>query len=471
MECSGMRFLGRHDLAGHGNCGEGTALLERGGSRYLYIAHERGPANFSVLDVTDPRAPRLLAQPTLPHGDVRSNSLAVADEMLVVAYQVSTPGQQPAGIEVFDLGRPWEPRSVGFLDLSGPRSRGTHWVGFTGGRYAYLSTGTPDSRPTHPLDDQFPVIVDLAEPSQPAEAARWWLPGTQEGDGCPPPVRHQVFDAGFRAHNINVYPQRPDRAYVGYLDGGVIILDIADIAAPRLVSRLDYHPPMPGFTHTVLPLLGRNLLAITDETVHDHAADYPKLLWFADASQERTPLIISSAPMPPVAEFAARGGRFGAHNLHENEPFEWSWPSEGIGFGSFFNAGVGAAGSAPTICMRTSRSSGPGRARTSCSGRSSTPGCGRTTPATRSSRGRWRRSCPRLRQARPSARSRSTMCTWRPTASCMRWTAAAAASTSSSSSGLVEGGAQPPHGGMPAGAVGGGEDGDVGADGSTAPAP
>src|ERR1035441_933785 len=68
LECRGMRYLGRHHMAGHGNCGEGTALLERGGARYLYIAHERGPVNFSVLDVTDPRAPRLLAQPTLPHG-------------------------------------------------------------------------------------------------------------------------------------------------------------------------------------------------------------------------------------------------------------------------------------------------------------------------------------------------------------------------------------------------------------------
>jgi hypothetical protein len=337
-----MRHLGHHDLAGHGNCGEGLALLEHGGSRYLYIAHERGPANFSVLDVSDPRAPRLLAQTMLPHASVRSNSLAVADGLMVVAYQASAPGRGPAGIEVFDLGRPGEPRPAGFLDLSGPCSRGTHWVGFTGGRYAYLATGTPDSRPSHPLDDQFAVIVDLERPAKPAEAGRWWLPGTQEGDGVPPPVRHQAFDAGFRAHNINVYPGRPDRAYIGYLDGGAVILDTADISSPRLVSRLDYHPPMPGFTHTVLPLLGRDLLAISDESVHDNAADYPKLLWFADVSHEQVPLIISSAPMPPVAEFAARGGRFGAHNLHENEPFEWSWQSEDIVFGSFFNAGVRA---------------------------------------------------------------------------------------------------------------------------------
>ncbi len=312
-ESNGMRLLGQHDLGGRGNCGEGTALLEHGGRRYLYLAHEQGPANFSVLDVTDPAAPELLTQTTLPHGDVRSNSLALGDGLLVVAYQVARPGLGPAGIEIFDLSQAAQPRPVGFLDLSGPRSRGTHWVGYTGGRYAYLSTGTADSRPTSPLDDQFPVIVDLAEPARPAEAGRWWL-----------------------------YPERPDRAYVGYLDAGAIILDIADVSAPRLVSRLDYHPPMPGFTHTVLPLLGRNLLVISDETTRDHAADYPKLVWVADASHEETPLIISSAPMPPVAEFAGRGGRFGAHNLHENEPFGWSWRSEDIVFGSFFNAGVRA---------------------------------------------------------------------------------------------------------------------------------
>ena len=342
VECGGMRLLGQHDLGGHGNCGEGTALLEGAGKRYLYLAHESGPANFSVLDVTDPVRPRLLTQTALPHRGVRSNSLAVADDLLIVAYQVSTPGQRPAGIEIFDLGQPAEPRLIGSLDLSGPHSRGTHWVGFTGGRYAFLSTGTPDSRPAHVLDDQFPVIVDVSRPDRPAEAGRWWLPGTQASDGCPPPLRHQRFDAGFRAHNVNVYPARPDRAYVGYLDAGVVILDIAEIAAPRLVARLDYHPPMPGFTHTVLPLFTRGLLAITDETVHDHAADYPKLLWFADASSEQTPLIISSAPMPPVAEYAGRGGRFGAHNLHENEPFDWSWRSEDIVFGTFFNAGVRA---------------------------------------------------------------------------------------------------------------------------------
>ena len=340
-EASHLQLLGHDDLGGLG-CGEGTALLRRDGRSYLYVAHERGPGNFSVVDVTDPRQPRVVHLAQLPHDRVRSNSLAVVDDLMVVAYQVAEVGLTPAGIEVFDLADPEAPRSIASLDLSGPASRGTHWVGFVDGRFAYLSTGMPTSRPRDPRDDQFPVIVDLAEPSRPTVVGSWHLPGTQEDDDAPAPVRHPVFDAGFRSHNVNVYPDRPDRAYVGYLDAGVVILDISDKSAPTLVGRLDYHPPMPGFTHTALPLFGRELLAITDECVRDGGEDHPKLLWLADMSFEQAPLIISSAPMPSFDDFAHRGGRFGAHNLHENEPHEWSWRSEDVVFGTFFNAGVRA---------------------------------------------------------------------------------------------------------------------------------
>ena len=68
-----------------------------------------------------------------------------------------------------------------------------------------------------------------------------------------------------RPHHTLSYPERPDRAYIGYIDAGIVILDIADKAHPKLISRLDYHPPYPGFTHTVLPLFERDLLVVTDE--------------------------------------------------------------------------------------------------------------------------------------------------------------------------------------------------------------
>jgi hypothetical protein len=341
-----MRVLAHHDLAGSGCCGEGTVLLERSGRRYLYIAHVDITTSFSVLDVSDPRAPALLHQEFLPHRDVRSNSLAVAGDLLLVAHEVRRPGLQPAGVELFDLADPGCPRSVTFFDTSGPRSRGTHWVGCFDGEHAYLSTGMPDSRPTNQRDDQFPVVVDVRVPSAPAELSRWWLPGTQERDDEQPPVHYDLagegLDNGYRSHNIAVYPQRPDRAYVAYLDGGVVILDISDLSTPIVAGRLCYSPPLPGFTHTALPLLHRDLLVIADETIVDAAADYPKLLWVADMSYEPRPVLVGNAPMPPRGEFAHRGGRFGVHNLHENDPFGWSWTSEDIVFATFFSGGVRA---------------------------------------------------------------------------------------------------------------------------------
>jgi hypothetical protein len=335
-------LIGQCDLGGFGNGGEGMGLLAAGGRRTLFCAHESAPKNFTVVDVTDPRRPAVVAQVDLPHARVRSNSLSLRGSLLAVAYQVAEPGLQPAGVEVFDVADPERPRSIAFFDTSGPNSRGTHFVWWAADDRAYLSTGLPDLTPGHPKDDQAVAILDLNEPTTPRLEGRWWLPGTMAGDEAAPPVRHPVHDAGFRAHNVNVYPERPDRAYVGYLDAGVIILDIGDRARPRLVSRLDYHPPLPGFTHTVVPLLGRGLLAVTDEAVADGCRDHPKLLWLMDASHETNVVPIGTAPLPPADEFCARGGRFGAHNLHENDPVETALRTEDMLVGAFFNAGVRA---------------------------------------------------------------------------------------------------------------------------------
>ena len=71
----------------------------------------------------------------------------------------------------------------------------------------------------------------------------------------------------------------------GYIDGGAVILDISDMTRPRLVSRWDYHPPFPGFTHTLLPLFDRGLLIVSDECIKNEGADWPKLVWVVDARE------------------------------------------------------------------------------------------------------------------------------------------------------------------------------------------
>jgi hypothetical protein len=61
-----------------------------------------------------------------------------------------------------------------------------------------------------------------------------------------------------------------------------------------------------------------------------------------DARDEKHLVSIATLPPPPVDVFKTRGGRFGAHNVHENPPVPGAWRSEDVVVGTFFNAGVRA---------------------------------------------------------------------------------------------------------------------------------
>jgi hypothetical protein len=337
-----MKLLAHHELAGYGGLGEGISMQLTGdGRRILWLAHESAPKNFSGVDVTDPRKPKLIVQTDLPHMKLRSNSLDVVGNIMAVAYQASTVGIKPAGVDLFDVSVPETPKLISHFDCSGPHSRGVHALWFVDGKYIHMSAGAPDFQPRHPLDDQFYRILDVSDPAKPVEAGRWWYPGTREGDEAPPPARlPPQFDTGFRAHNTNVFAERPDRAFVGYIDGGAFVLDISDMGNTKVLSKWNHSPPLNGFIHTVLPLFERGLWIVSDECVQDNGADWPKLVWVVDARNDANPVPIGTFPAPPYNAFARRGGRFGAHNLHENLPGPVSFRSDTIVIGTFFNAGV-----------------------------------------------------------------------------------------------------------------------------------
>ena len=341
QEIRNMRLISHHDLNGFGNIGEGVHLQQtRDGRRVLYMAHESAPKDITSVDVTDIANPRLLAQTELAYGHLRSNSLSIVDDTMLVAYQSLEPGQPGTGMGVYNISNPEEPQQIGFMDLGGQYSRGCHCLWWVDGNYAHLSTGAPDFQPRNQKDDQFYMIVDVSDPTSPQEAGRWWFPGTREGDDAPMPARHPQFDAGHRLHNGNVYPERPDRAYCAYMDSGVVILDIEDKSNPKMVSHINYAPPFPGFTHTVLPLFDRNLMLVTQEAVRIGGEDYPKLMWMMDIRDETNPIIISTLPMPDTDDFFNRPGRFGAHNVYENQPGSTCFFSDTLVFATLFNAGV-----------------------------------------------------------------------------------------------------------------------------------
>ena len=362
-EQKNMFLIGHSDLNGHGDGGEGLALQQRpDGRRILYIAHEERTVCLSIVDVTHPEAAVLLNQlPSPGPGITRCNSLGLSGNVLAVANQTLNVGQGPAGmwvLDVSDLSRIQKATSMhdlalSFFDTSGPNSRGVHWLWFVDGEFAHLSSGARNSNPANPKDDQFYLVVDLRDPQVPHEVGRWWLPGTQKTDDCLPvclPKRHPIDD-GYRVHNVQVYPDHPDRAYVGYMDGGQVILDISGLAgvragsaksfSPTLVSRLKFSPPYPAWTHTVQPLFGRGLAIVSDEAVMDKCADAPKLVWLVDIRDETNPVVLGTAPLPAKAgDFCTKGGRFGAHNLHPNLPSSTSAQLKNTFVATFFNAGV-----------------------------------------------------------------------------------------------------------------------------------
>jgi hypothetical protein len=338
-----LKLIGHNDLGAGPNAGEGLAMkITPSGRRLFYVAHENPPMAMSILDVTDPTKPELVYQAEVAHNDVRGNSLAIQGNTLLLASQCKQFGQQPAGFTVYDLSDPIQPREVAFFDTSGPHSQGVHYVSLIDGRYAHITTGAADFEPNDPKDHQFYMIVDLEDRTNPKEVGRWWLPGQRKGDSAGPLKRHEPrYDFGYRPHNILCFPERPDRAYMGWIDGGIIILDISNKSQPKLVSRVDYHPPFPGFTHTVLPLFDRGLMVVADEATGDEGTDWPKLLWMVDAREETNPIIISTMPNPDNFEELHRvGGRIGAHNIHENDPEPGSAILKNTVVAAWFSAGL-----------------------------------------------------------------------------------------------------------------------------------
>ena len=344
LAAENMDMVGHNDLGGVGKGGEGLALKQYAdGRRILFLAHESAPACFSVVDVTKPDDPQLIAQVKVEAQFVRCNSLSLSDNTLVVAHQTEAVGQPYAGLDVYDVSDVSKLEKISHFDLSGKTSRGVHFVWFVDGKYAYLSTGAPDFVPRNPKDDQFLMIVDMSDPKAPHESGRWWMPGTRQGDAAlAPPRLDGAFDSGIRMHSLDIPAETPNRAYVGWIDGGWVILDISDKAHPTVVALRSWESVGGSFAHTVLPLPSRKIAVQSEEAVMDLCKDWPKRNFTWDIRDERQPYLL--AAFPPAAgqdELCQAGGRFGAHNIDMNKP---NTPTSKVlthtVVGSYFNGGV-----------------------------------------------------------------------------------------------------------------------------------
>ena len=369
-EARDMVLVGYHDL--QGRSAYQPVVREQNGRWIAYIGHHGGtekvakPLNpltgktefngTSIVDVTDPSAPRYLAHIPGEEGLGESGGA----QMVRVCAGRELPKGDPdkfyllrtfgnSAHEIWDVTDPAKPVIVSRIG----GLKGTHknwWECDTG--IAYLVSGAEGWRVR-----RMTQIYDLSDPAHPRFIRNFGLPGQQPGATGDVPVElHGPISTG----------PAGNRVYFGYgtnKDGVMQIVDrqklltgppeptAANLQYPE-VGRLTM-PPNVG-AHTAFPLLKMNVdefardkdgktrdfVAIVDESLANECTEARQMLWIADVTHEARPMGVASWTVPERSgNFCARGGRFGTHSSNENmTPIYY----KRILFLAHFNAGVRA---------------------------------------------------------------------------------------------------------------------------------
>ena len=100
-------------------------------------------------------------------------------------------------------------------------------------------------------------------------------------------------------------------------------------------------PTVQGYvSHLRRALPDRNLLVLADEPTFANCSEGLRYIWMFDVREPANPVSIATFPQPAEADYCAKGGSFGPHNLHENRP--GSLQSSRLIFATYYNAGVRA---------------------------------------------------------------------------------------------------------------------------------
>lgn len=317
-------------------------MLNRG---HIYVGHMFSDG-VTVMDARDPRNLKPVYFFTTG-ANTRTHHLQVADDLMLLANGAnivrmqsydslrgyfentladSLTNRQPfrAGLSIHDIKtNPAEPREIAFLEMPGIGINRLWWAG---GRYAYVSAHFDG------FTDHILCIVDLQNITRPEIVSKWWLPGMNRAAG---EVDHTPKGKRYALHHMIV---AGNRGYAAWRDGGFTIHDVSDPHNPKLLSHINWSPPYPGGTHTPLPLPGRKLAIVADESNADYCAKGLFYTWVVDVRADENPVPIATMPTPADRRDYCKLGNFGPHNLHENRP--GSFQSEETIFATYHDAGV-----------------------------------------------------------------------------------------------------------------------------------
>jgi len=341
-----MRLIGHCDQGGRS---DGVQVMVHRGHAYVGHMFSKG---FSMIDVRDPKKPRAVNYLPAPPGTWNIHLQTHDDLLLVInakdmfaaaefaderAYYRGQIGKVvgtaeakrraardwTAGLAVYDISKPAEPRRIGFMPVEGG---GIHRVWYSGGRWAYASALIDG------FTDYIFITIDMSDPALPREAGRYWIPGMNQAAGEQP---YWPAASRYGLHHAIVHG---DTAYAAWRDAGMVVIDVADRTKPKLIVHRNWSPPFGGGTHNCLPLPDRELLIVLDEAVLDRQEDGLKLIWVFDNRVIENPVSVATFPTPAEADYARKGGHFGPHNIHENRP--GAFVSSELIFATYQNAGL-----------------------------------------------------------------------------------------------------------------------------------
>jgi hypothetical protein len=290
----------------------------------LYVGHMRNPNGTSILDVSDPRNPKLLATVPMPEG-WHSHKVRVANGVMIVNHERFGQGTSDfgGGLGIYDVGNPSKPKQLAKWQTAG---KGVHRYSFDG-RYAYISPTVEG------YVGNICMILDLKNPSSPVEVSRWWIPGQWAAGGEEYPWADYAEP---RCH----HPLRlGDRLYVSYWHHGIFILDISDLSRPKLVAEGVKSKAFPHPTHTCLPLpqklKGRSVMVVADEDVSKRSPSAPAFTWIYDITDERHPIPISTFQVPEAdpdgaPQVAMTGCHQPSERLNGDAVIPFAWFAQGL---------------------------------------------------------------------------------------------------------------------------------------------
>jgi hypothetical protein len=329
-----IRPLAYHGLAGRP--GFKMALTVVDDRYYLYLGH-LWHSGWTILDVTDPATPTQLAFIDGPPGcwtlqvTIRDHLLATSLEPVPDRWGGDPGDPFDEGVFLWDITEPARPVRLSHFRTG---HHGTHRNKFDDNGLLHLAARAAG------YEGMILILVDVTDPAQPREVGRFSM------DGQDPGATDSEGVALFGLHGPSL--RVGDLAYLPYGNLGLVVVDVADPARPRLHGHLQVRPPLGSqvAAHSAVPLPRRNLLVLNSEAIAENCEELPQYAAMVDISDPAHPRMMSLFPAPVpdpasgFASFCAKGGRFGPHNQHIGHDDPNLLNDDGVCFLTYFNAGL-----------------------------------------------------------------------------------------------------------------------------------